>query len=130
MSGHGRRGKGPCRQRRRRGMRILLRPIILLMLAEKESHGYELYEQLQTFGFDQECLDTSVLYRDLREMEELGLIGSEWDTEESKGPQRRVYRILPEGFVNLDEWIEVLSGLLGRINQVVDKYAIYKETSQ
>jgi len=38
----GRRGDpGPCRKRRRRGMRLILRPSLLLMLAEKENHGYE-----------------------------------------------------------------------------------------
>ena len=108
-------------------MRILLRPNILLLLAENESHGYELYDQLQSLGFDPECLDTSVLYRDLREMEELGLISSRWDAGESKGPQRRVYSILPEGFVNLEEWIDVITRLSGRIDQLVEKYSKYKE---
>jgi len=72
-----RRGKSrPCHRRQRRGMRLILRPSLLLLLAEKESHGYELYDQLSGFGFDPQRLDSSVVYRDLREMEELGLIDS------------------------------------------------------
>ena len=64
--------KGPCGQRRRRrGMRLLLRPSLLLMLAETASHGYELYDQLDRLGFDPNCLDPSIVYRELREMEEL-----------------------------------------------------------
>ncbi len=119
----GRRGElGPCRQRKRRGMRLILRPSLLLMLAEKEAHGYELYDQLTSLGFDPECLDSSIIYRDLRDMEEMGLIGSRWDDEESKGPKRRVYSILDEGKSRLGEWIENLGNIQDQINQITDRY--------
>jgi PadR family transcriptional regulator, regulatory protein PadR len=119
----GQRGRpGPCRQRKRRGLRLILRPSLLLMLAEKEAHGYELYEQLSSLGFDPECLDSSILYRDLRDMEEMGLIGSKWDDEESKGPKRRVYRILDEGKVRLGEWIDNLGNIQNQINKLTERY--------
>jgi len=120
--GRGRGAPGPCRQRRRRGMRLVLRPSLLLMLAEKESHGYELFEQLNSLDFDPECLDSSVLYRDLRDMEEMGLIESTWDDEESKGPKRRVYRILDEGKNRLGEWIGNLGLIQDQIQQITDRY--------
>lgn len=113
---------GPCRQRRRRGLRLILRPSLLLMLAEKEAHGYDLYEQLASMGFDLECLDSSILYRDLRDMEEMGLIGSKWDDAESKGPKRRVYRILDEGKIRLGEWIGNLSSIQDQISQLTARY--------
>lgn len=53
-------------------MCLILRPSLLLMLVEKESHGYELYDQLEVFGFGLEWLDSNIVYRDLREMEEMG----------------------------------------------------------
>ncbi len=119
----GRRGEsGPCRQRKRRGMRLILRPSLLLMLAEKEAHGYDLYDQLASLGFDSDCLDSSIIYRDLRDMEEMGLIGSEWDDEESKGPKRRVYSILEEGKLHLGEWIENLGNIQDQINQITERY--------
>jgi PadR family transcriptional regulator PadR len=119
----GRRGQpGPCRQRKRRGLRLILRPSLLLMLAEKEAHGYELYDQLASLGFDPDCLDSSILYRDLRDMEEMGLIGSKWDDEDSKGPKRRVYRILDEGKTRLGEWIENLGGVQEQIKQLTKRY--------
>ena len=101
---------------------MILRPSLLLMLAEKEAHGYELYEQLATLGFDPECLDSSIIYRDLRDMEEMGLIGSKWDDEESKGPKRRVYRILDEGKIRLGEWIENLGSIQDQINKLAERY--------
>ena len=122
MPGQQRGEPGPCRQRRRRGMRLILRPSLLLMLAEKEAHGYELYDQLATLGFDPVCLHPSILYRDLRDMEEMGLIISKWDDEESKGPKRRVYRIQDAGMERLGEWIENLGNIQDQINQLTDRY--------
>ncbi len=43
-------------------MRLILRPSLLLLLAEKESHGYELFDQLSAFGFEPQRLDSSVIY--------------------------------------------------------------------
>ena len=72
MPDYRRRKSRRCHQQQRRGMRIILRPSLLLLLAESESHGYELYDQLLSFGFDPDRLDSSIVYRDLREMEEMG----------------------------------------------------------
>jgi len=117
-----RRGKSrPCHKRQRRGMRLILRPSLLLLLAEKESHGYELFDQLSAFGFEPQRLDSSVIYRDLREMEELGLIDSYWD-DDSKGPKRRVYRILEEGSIYLADWMKVLDIIQDQMNQLINRY--------
>ena len=114
--------KGPCgQQRRRRGMRLLLRPSLLMMLAEAESHGYELYDQLDELGFDSECLDPSIVYRELREMEDLEWIRSTWD-ERSKGPKKRVYQIQARGKVRLDEWVEILGNMQNRMDTLINRY--------
>ena len=113
---------GPCRQRRRRGMRLVLRPGLLLMLSEKKAHGYELFDQLETLGFDLDCLDSSILYRDLRDMEEMGLIESQWDDEDSKGPKRRVYQILDKGKVQLGVWIDNLEAVQDQIAHLSERY--------
>jgi len=122
MLGRKRGEHGPCRQRKRRGLRLILRPSLLLMLAENEAHGYELYDQLTSLGFDADCLDSSILYRDLRDMEEMGLISSTWDDEDSKGPKRRVYRILEMGKIRLGEWIENLGSVQDQIDQLKKRY--------
>ena len=113
---------GPCRQRRRKGVRLVLRPSLLLLLAEKETHGYELNEQLSSLGFDSDCFDSSIIYRDLRDMEDIGLIESTWDGKESKGPKRRVYRILEEGKIQLGVWIDNLEVIQEQITQLADRY--------
>ena len=100
---------------------MLLRPSLLLLLAEKDTHGYELYDKLGQFGFNPDCLDSSIIYRDLREMEEQGLITSNWD-ENSKGPRRRVYRIVEDGKQTLQDWIIRLENHQDRIEIIKGRY--------
>jgi len=47
--------------------------------------------------------DPGSIYRNLRRMEEEGLVESEWDTP-GRGPARRRYRITPQGLERLDAW--------------------------
>jgi DNA-binding PadR family transcriptional regulator len=92
-----------------------------MMLAEGDSHGYDLYDQLDQFGFDQDCLDSSIVYRHLRDMEELELIRSRWD-EKSKGPRKRVYQILEKGLNELDNWMSVLGRQQDRIEYLSKRF--------
>ena len=112
----------PCQGRRqRRGRRLLLRPTLLVILLEGQSHGYQLSEKLEDYGFDPELLDSSVVYRDLRDMEDRGLIDSHWD-EESKGPRRRVYRINQTGLECLQAWMNGLQDVRDRIGGLINHY--------
>jgi poly-beta-hydroxybutyrate-responsive repressor len=113
MSGR-RQGKAGHFRPRRRGLRLMLRPALLLLIAERDSHGYELIEQLESLGFDIASMDSSILYRDLRDMEEMGLIQSVWD-EESKGPRKRVYQINQYGNQRLNEMMARLERVQNQI---------------
>jgi DNA-binding PadR family transcriptional regulator len=108
-------------------MRLLLCPSLLLMLAEGASHGYELYEQLPSFGFNQDRLDSSIVYRELRDLDDQGLIGSTWNEEDSKGPKRRVYEINSEGFIKLEEWIDHLDVIQESIGDLLERYNQFKK---
>lgn len=97
---------------------MLLRPHLLALLAREEAHGYHLYDCLMERGFDPERLDSSVVYRDLREMEDKGLIDSRWD-DDSMGPRRRVYHILPEGRKCLEDIVLDLQEISRRVDRLV-----------
>jgi PadR family transcriptional regulator, regulatory protein PadR len=84
-----------------------LEPCLLLLLHCNESHGYELLEGLGPFGFDQNPVDSSTVYRFLREMEERGLVTSRWDTG-GAGPARRLYRLTEDGDHYLAWWVDDL----------------------
>jgi PadR family transcriptional regulator, regulatory protein PadR len=122
MPGRRRKDSGPCRKRRRRGTGLVLRPGLLLMLAEDGSHGYELIEQLETLGFDPDCLDSSIIYRNLRELEEQGLVDSHWDEEDTKGPKRRVYQINETGWDQLGIWLDNLTHVQQQIADLKERY--------
>lgn len=84
---------------RRRGwgqLALFLRPAILLLLKQDPSHGYTLIEDLRRADLIDEDLDPAVVYRYMREMEEEGLLVSNWDTT-GGGVPRRVYRLTPSG---------------------------------
>ena len=98
-------GKG--RGRRRRRVVSFLQPCLLVLLHHQgESHGYSLLSGLEQFGFNTMRIDPSLVYRALREMEQLGLATSEWSTDDSQGPQRRIYQITSQGSANLADWID------------------------
>jgi DNA-binding PadR family transcriptional regulator len=111
-------------------MRLLLCPSLLVLLTESESHGYELYDQLTDFGFDLKRLDSSIVYRELRELDDFGFIKSTWDIEDTKGPKRRVYQIRPEGLLRLEEWIIHLQRIGDRIERLVTRFEELKEVER
>jgi DNA-binding PadR family transcriptional regulator len=102
-------------------MRLILRPALLLLLAEGDSHGYELIDQLDQLGFEAGSWDSSIIYRDLRDMEEMGFIQSSWD-DDSKGPKRRVYQIKEAGLDRLCGWLDSLTRVKEQIEVLQGRY--------
>ncbi len=90
-----RRGFGPGKGR---GIaRIWRAAFILLLLAEKPSHGYELASRLEEFELGSASIgQMGGLYRILTELEAEGLVVAEWDTSEP-GPAKKNYRITAKG---------------------------------
>jgi len=73
----------------------LIEPALLAFLQEENLHGYGLLEKLEALGLG--GVNPSVIYRILRDYEEIGLVTSDWDSEESQGPPRRVYALTQQG---------------------------------
>lgn len=78
-------------------------PVALVLLREEGSHGYELMERMEQFGFEE--VSAGTLYRTLRRMEKVGLCESEWEASES-GPARRTYSVTGAGEEHLAAWAE------------------------
>ena len=115
----GGRGRGGGRRRR---VMSFLQPCLLVMLHRGEAHGYNLLNGLDEFGFNPGQKDPSLIYRALRDMEELGLVTSEWDQNSSLGPQRRVYQIAPEGEDYLEGWVSDLRRTHKEIDALINAY--------
>jgi PadR family transcriptional regulator, regulatory protein PadR len=80
-------------------------PVILVMLREWNSYGYEMMERMAEFGL--EAVNPGTLYRTLRHMEKNGAVKSAWDTSKS-GPPRRMYSITDAGEAYLQFWAKSL----------------------
>ena len=114
------RGRGRGRRRQRRVIRFI-QPCLLVLLHRGHAHGYTLVDGLAEFGFNPEELDSSIVYRALREMEDEHLLRSEWD-EDSQGPARRVYRISEAGEAFLTDWIDDLRTTRDEIEALIQAY--------
>jgi DNA-binding PadR family transcriptional regulator len=102
-------------------MERFLEVCLLLLLYDEVGYGYGLIEQLGYFGFSQDELNISTLYRTLRKMEKENLVLSFWE-EGGPGPRRRVYEILEGGRKNLAQWINILEIRKSRIEKLIKKY--------
>ncbi len=78
---------------------------LLVMLAEKSLHGYEITRELNE-KFEV-ITDAGTVYRALRQLERDGCISSWWNPTE-QGPPRRLYALTPNGTAALRRWSEAL----------------------
>ncbi len=120
------------RQRRRwsrsRGGVWFLEPTLLLLLHQGKLHGYRLLERLEAFALGE--LHASVVYRVLRDMEQRGWVTSQWDTDSTQGPPRRVYRLTAEGDTVLRGYIEDLEQAHNQIGQLIQAYHRHMEEGE
>lgn len=94
---------------------------LLCLLKEEKAYGYSLIERLSDFGFKDDTVNMSVIYRNLKRMEDDGLIISSWE-ESEQGPDRKIYSITPKGDNELDNWIILLKDRKQRITSIISKY--------
>jgi PadR family transcriptional regulator, regulatory protein PadR len=96
-------------------------PRLLLELAKKPAHGYELIEHLSQEGVA--APDPGNFYRMLRTLEEDGLVRSTWDTQNT-GPARRVYELTDQGVEFLHTWAVTVS----QTHHLLDRFLADYET--
>ena len=75
---------------RPRRIRRLVETALLMRLYHEPAHGYGLMTALKTMGLEGYPMDSSAMYRVLRELERNGAVTSAWHIESSAGPPRRV----------------------------------------
>ncbi|HET9918907.1 MAG TPA: poly-beta-hydroxybutyrate-responsive repressor [Ktedonobacteraceae bacterium] len=94
-------------------------PVLLLMLRQWSSYGYELMEKMTAFGLA--TMNPGTFYRTLRQMEKDGMVSSNWDTSEG-GPARRVYSITDAGEAYLKYWADSLNQYQKMMNSFFQLY--------
>ena len=121
--GHGWRWRGASR----RAVRFM-EPALLLLLHHGPAHGYPLIEQLKEYGLVD--IDSSSVYRALRDMEGRGWVISYWDEEQTEGPPRRVYRLTALGDEILALWTQDLHETRDMIDYLLSAYRRHMEQGQ
>jgi PadR family transcriptional regulator, regulatory protein PadR len=91
-----------------------IQPSVLLALKANPSYGYELIQGICKFGFVEGQAPPGMIYRHLRDLEENGLVSSEWKTDEA-GPAKRMYQLTPEGERILEYWIAYMKNQAGKL---------------
>jgi DNA-binding PadR family transcriptional regulator len=93
----------------------LVTPAVLLLVnaaGEEGIYGYHLKKQFRDFPFTRvRPPDITGVYRVLRRLEAQGYLISEVKPP-IKGPERKIFRITPEGKKYLQEWIKALEDII------------------
>jgi len=98
--------------------RAYLRAVLLLLIVEGPTHGYELLESVRTFGI--RLTDPGSLYRALRAMEHDELVESWWQ-DSSSGPPRRTYVLTNTGRAGLAVEMEAIRQRIELLSHVVER---------
>jgi poly-beta-hydroxybutyrate-responsive repressor len=91
---------------------------LLVLLAARPTHGYELIERLPELSGER--VDVGNLYRTLRSLEDEGLVTSEWQAD-LPGPTKRTYTLTDEGHVVLASWLRAVEQLRDGLTEVLDR---------
>lgn len=104
-----RRGRiGPGPQELAGNLSRLIEPVLLYLLATDRAHyGYQFIEYADDFAIAGANIDAGAVYRRLRNLEDQGLVISNWEPSES-GPAKRVYELTPAGLQQLQNWAILL----------------------
>jgi PadR family transcriptional regulator len=92
---------------------------LLVSLAARPTHGYELIERLPELSRG-ERVDVGNLYRTLRSLEQEGLVTSEWHPD-LPGPAKRTYTLTSEGHALLASWLDAVEQLRDGLTVFLDR---------
>ena len=77
--------------------------LVLALLAEQPMHGYDLAREIAKRSAGALAPGQGTLYPLLHRLEREGLIAGSWEARQG-GPERRVYRLSPDGAAALAGW--------------------------
>lgn len=97
-----------------------LQPNILTLLLQQDLHGYMIIQELNKMElFKGEKIDRAGIYRTLKNMEEKGLLSSEWDIKDL-GATKRIYKITRSGKACLASWVQTLEAYTQMIETIIE----------
>jgi DNA-binding PadR family transcriptional regulator len=114
-------GRGPRGYRMRRAERVFdqgdLRFVILKLISEAPSHGYEIIKAIEEKVGGAYSPSPGVIYPTLTLLEELGYV-----TVESAEGGKKLYRITDAGGAALEEKSAVVEGIFRRMEEIHERF--------
>jgi len=108
----------------------MIQLLILRVLYERPSHGYQLMEELKRITSENYIPEPGAMYTLLRRMEERGLLVSKWEKMDSK-TDRRVYTLTEDGVRVLREGLEMIKKKKQLMDELIKFYeANFGETKK
>lgn len=100
--------------------------IILSLLREKDSYGYEINKTIAETSGGRYELKEATLYTAFKRLEDAGLISSYWG-DQSTGARRKYYKLTPEGAAThrrmLADWREAREIIDQLLERSAEKHA-------
>ncbi len=94
---------------------------LLVLLMEEASYGYNLMERLYEFNFQEDAINMSIIYRNLKSLETRDLVKASW-VEGDQGPNKKIYELTPDGRSEAEKWIQLLKFRRSQLQLIIDKY--------
>ena len=96
-----------------------IEPVLLFLLKKKgQAYGYDLASEVRKYALTDADIETSALYRTLRQLEQTACVTSTWDVDHG-GPARRLYVLTSRGEQHMEEWVIVLDHMSRSMRQFV-----------
>ncbi|MDP8992549.1 MAG: helix-turn-helix transcriptional regulator [Actinomycetota bacterium] len=95
-----------------------LRFCLLMLLAERPGHGYDLVERLRPFGYERD--DPAQTYRALHWLEAANLVDPTWETA-GPGPARRVFTLTSTGHRVLERCAVIIRERIATLQEHLDR---------
>ena len=95
---------------------------LLLLLAERPRHGYQLAASLRMWEF--QGVTSSTVYRELSRLEEGGLVRSFWEASQARGPARHMYELTPAGQDDLAGCADDVRRLQSHLDEFLSQFAM------
>lgn len=99
--------------------RNYLHGCLLLLVAERPGHGYDLAARLSELGIA--SVDSAAVYRALRALDDAGLLESSLD-DSGSGPVRRRYEVSEAGEATLATWAATVNDSASSLNSFVTRH--------
>lgn len=109
--------------------KMLWPALMFLLQQKKQAHGYELIQALHKMETVEGDIDPATVYRNLRRMEDEGLVSSYWESG-SSGPARRLYNLSEKGEQALHLCASLISDRKNRLERFLRQYTVSTATAQ